>query len=67
MSVDARVFLGCCVVSVFFAGLAIGQQHPPAVCPVVAGQTVVSTIDSRDGQICVYANSYGRATRRVRL
>lgn len=67
MSADARVFLGYCVIAVFFAGLVIGQQHTPRACPVVAGQQVVSTIDGKDGQLCVYANAYGRATRRVRL
>lgn len=67
MSADAVVFGVCCAIGLFALGIEIGQQHQAAVCPTVPGQMVVSTIDSRDGQMCVYANSFGRATRKVRL
>lgn len=67
MSADAKVFLCCCVLMAFYFGVAIGQQHQPPACPTVAGQMVISTIDSPGMQVCVYANAYGRATRKVRL
>lgn len=66
MTKDAIVFVGCCFVAVFLAGLVIGQDNKPHVCPVAEGQQVVSTIDSKDAQVCVYANSYGRATQKKR-
>ena len=67
MSADATVFAVCCALGLLALGITIGQQHQAPACPTVAGQQVVSTTDGRDGQICVYANAYGRATRRVRL
>ena len=67
MSADAKVFLCCCVLMAFYFGVAIGQQHQPPACPTVPGQQAVSTIDGPDGQMCVYANAYGRATRKLRL
>lgn len=67
MSADAIVFAACCALGLFALGVEVGQQHQPAACPVVPGEQVVSTIDSRDGQTCVYARSYGRALRKVRL
>lgn len=67
MSADAVVLAVCCALGLFALGVEIGQQHQPAACPTVPGQQVVSTSDGRDGQVCVYAKSYGRALRRVRL
>jgi hypothetical protein len=67
MSADAVVFVAACVIGIFALGMEIGAAHVQAACPVVAGQQVVSTVDSRDGQFCTYAASYGRATRRVKL
>lgn len=67
MSADAIVFVVVGVIGTFALGMEIGAAHVPPACPTVAGQQVVSTIDGRDGQVCVYAKAYGRATRRVRL
>ena len=67
MSADAIVFVVACVVGVFALGMEVGAVNVPPVCPTVAGQQVVSTISGKDGQVCVYANAYGRATRKVRL
>ena len=67
MSTDATVFVACCALALLALGIEIGQQHQAAVCPIVPGQQVVTTIDSRDGQMCVYAKAYGRALRRVAL
>ena len=67
MSADGFVLSGCLIAVALAAGIEIGQQHVPPACPTVAGQQIVSTIDGKDGQVCVYANAYGRATRRVRL
>lgn len=67
MSADAIVFVGACALGLMALGIQIGQQHQAPACPTVAGQQVVSTSDGRDGQVCVYANAYGRATRKVRL
>jgi hypothetical protein len=67
MSADAVVFVAACVMGTFALGLEVGAANVPPACPTVAGQQVVSTIDGRDGQVCVYAKAYGRATRRVRL
>jgi hypothetical protein len=62
---DYAVVAGTVICSLL--AFAIGQQRQPYVCPVAEGQQVVSTIDSKDAQVCIYANSYGRATRRVKL
>ena len=67
MTIDAKIFVGCCFLGMFFAGLVIGQDRQPLACPVVAGQQVVSTIDSRTEQVCHYVSQYGRAVRRVKL
>ena len=67
MSADAIVLAVCSALGLFALGLEIGQQHQAPACPTVPGQQVVSTIDSKDGQMCVYANAYGRALRKVRL
>ena len=67
MSADAIVFVVACVVGVFALGLEVGAANVPPACPTVAGQQVVSTINSHGVQTCVYANAYGRATRRVKL
>ena len=64
MSADARVFVGCCFIAVFFAGLVIGRDNQPLLCPVAQGQQIVSTIAP---DTCVYArNIYGRAVRNGR-
>ena len=67
MKADSIVFMACCAIGLLALGITIGQQHPAPACPIVAGQQVVSTIDSPGMQVCVYANAYGRSTRRVRL
>ena len=67
MSADSIVFVACCALGLLTLGIEIGQQHQAPACPTVPGQQVVSTIDSKDGQMCVYANAYGRALRKVRL
>lgn len=67
MSADAIVFAVCCTLGLFALGIEIGQQHRPPACPVVPGEQVVSTTDDRGTQTCVYARSYGRALRKVRL
>jgi hypothetical protein len=67
MSADAIVFVAACVMGVFALGMEVGAANVPPACPTVAGQMVVSTVSGRDGQVCVYANAYGRATRKVRL
>jgi hypothetical protein len=67
MSADRVVFVVGCALGLLALGIEIGQQHQTAVCPTVSGQMVVSTSDGHGVQTCVYANSYGRATRRVKL
>ena len=72
MRIDTVIYLLCA----FLLGMSYGMENPrkpvPEVrpvlkCPVVAGHEVVSTEDSASGQFCTYANSYGRATRKVRV
>jgi len=67
MTKDAIVFIGCCFAGVFALGIEVGKDNRPLLCPVVPGEQVVSTIDSKGEQLCVYANAYGRATRRVKV
>lgn len=67
LSKDAIVFACCCVIGVFALGLEIGKDNKPLLCPVVLGQKVVSTIDTRDGQYCHYSSSYGRALRKAKV
>ena len=67
MSADAIVFAVCCALGMFALGVEIGQQHRPPAGPTVPGEEIVSTIDNHGAQTCVYAKSYGRALRKVRL
>ena len=67
MTADRAVFITVVLAATFVAGLTTGQATKPKLCPVAEGQTVVSTHDSRSEQICVYASSYGRALRKVKL
>lgn len=67
MTADAITFIVCCAFGLVAIGIQIGQQHQAPACPTVAGQQVVSTIDGHGVQTCVYAQSYGRALRRVAL
>ncbi len=65
--IDGIVFALCCALATFALGVEVGGAHVPPTCPTVAGHEVISTIDGRDGQMCVYAKSYGRALKRVKL
>ncbi len=67
MSADGFVLSACLIAVAIAAGIEVGRQQAPMVCPSVAGQEVVRTVASQDGRICVYASSYGRALRKVRL
>lgn len=74
MSANSAVFWLCLCMAFLWVGIEIGMENPhkpaprPAFrCPVVQGQEVVSSHDSRDGQFCTYANSYGRATHNIRV
>jgi hypothetical protein len=61
---DAAVFIVCCFAGVFALGIEVGKDNRPLLCPVVPGQQIVSTIAP---DVCVYASSYGRALRKVRV
>lgn len=64
MTKDAIVFIGVLWAGSIALAIDIGMQHQPYVYPVAEGQQVVSTIDSKAAQVCVYANSYGRALQK---
>ena len=65
MSADAKVFIGCCFIAVFLAGLVIGKDNQPALCPVAPGHQIVSTVAP---DTCIYVqNIYGRAVRNVKV
>lgn len=64
---DTIVFVACCAIGIFALGMEIGKQNAPLACPTVAGQQIISTVNSKTAQVCVYASSYGRALRKVRL
>ncbi|MGB5049950.1 MAG: hypothetical protein WBO46_13495 [Caldilineaceae bacterium] len=65
MSADAKVFAGCCFIAVFLAGLVVGQDSKPPLCPVVQGQQIVSTVAP---DTCIYVhNIYGRSVRKVKV
>lgn len=66
MITDANVFSVCLAIGLLFLGVEIGKQNKPFTCPVSAGQQVVSTIDSKNEQLCIYAESFGRAIRKVK-
>lgn len=67
LSKDAIVFIACCFAGVFALGIEIGKDNRPLTCPLVAGQQIVSTVDSKTEQTCHYATSYGRAVRKMKL
>ena len=67
MKADSIVFVACCALGLLALGITIGQQHQAPACPTVAGEQIVSTIDSKGVQVCVYAKTYGRALRKVTL
>lgn len=64
---DRFVFAVCLVVAVFWAGVELGKYNRPAICPVVAGETVISTVDHGKEQYCTYAPSYGFATKKRKV
>lgn len=62
MTTDAKIFVGCCFIAVFFAGLVIGKDNQPLLCPVAPGHQIVSTVAP---DTCVYVqNLYGRSLRK---
>lgn len=64
MTKDAIVFVGVLWAGSIALAIDIGMQHQPYICPTAPGLEVVSTIDSKAAQVCVYASSYGRALQR---
>ncbi len=67
MTIDAKVFAGCCVIGIFALGLEIGSEAKPVICPDEAPhEQLVSITINGPMTICTYAAPYGRATRRAR-
>jgi len=46
---------------------AYDASPPPAVCPQVQGGVVLQTVDSKDGQVCVYIAEKKPNQKRVRV
>lgn len=68
MNADKIVVWGTIASFAFAIGFGVGgRKHEPLICPVAQGQQVVSTINSQGEQLCIYANSYGKAVRKVQL
>lgn len=58
--------------SAFITGYGLGYTQRPTVyrCPQIEGAKPITTINSTQGQTCVYVQHdkvYGRATARVKL
>lgn len=68
MTTDAKVFLGCCVISIFALGLEIGSEAKPVICPDKAPhEKLVSITINGPMTICTYAAPiYGRSLRKAK-
>ncbi len=64
---DRAVFALCFAAAIFFAGYEVGNYKLQQMCPVVIGQTVISTVDNGKEQSCTYASSYARVTNKRKL
>ena len=52
---------------IFFAwGYGVGKRAAPP-CPVLVGQSAISSSSDAEGMHCTYVKTTGLATRRVRL
>lgn len=61
--VSALAFAG--VIVGFIIGVSVPRDYK---CPTVPGAKVITTMDSKTGQYCVYAkDDYGKAKVRVKL
>jgi hypothetical protein len=74
-SPERLIFAGVAIIAfTCWTGFAFGLGYiaatdstPPAVCPQVQGGTVLQTIDSKDGQVCVYISDKKPNQKRVRV
>ncbi len=67
MTIDAKVFAGCCVIAIFALGLEIGSEAKPVICPDKApSEQLVSITVTGSITVCTYATPiYGRALRKA--
>ncbi len=68
MTIDAKVFAGCCVAAIFALGLEIGSEAKPVICPDKAPhEQLVSITINGPTTICTYAAPiYGRSLRKAK-
>ena len=68
MTIDAKVFAGCCVIGIFALGLEIGSESKPVICPDKAPhEQLVSITINGPTTICTYAAPiYGRSLRKAK-
>jgi len=67
MTIDAKVFLGCCVIAIFALGIEIGSESKLVICPDKApGEQLISITISGPITVCTYAAPIGRSIRKVR-
>jgi len=73
---ERLIFVGVAIIAwTAWTGFAFGLGYlaaydaspPPAVCPQVQGGTVLQTVDSKDGQVCVYIADKKPNQKRVRV
>lgn len=51
---DGMVFTGCLILFAFWMGLEVGMVSKPKVCPMVDGKQAVSTVNTPQGEYCMY-------------